>query len=311
MLKETVKSAPSCPICNSKRFRNLFSVEDALWRNAKAKHLVREHLTFQLGQCQICGHIMITDEKFTPRTIKRLYTTLSTHSQDHPELIAETLSWIKELPVPEQPVIIDFGCGGFLLLKKIWELFSKIKPNLIGIDFNPLAKSVVPPGIEFIYCDLNEITKLSGVKFHVGLLSSVLEHVLYPRRVMEGIVSLMADDGWLYIEVPISDAISNCTGLKYELVIPQHIHYYTADNLIALFRQCGLAVAKQETGLFADFPRGRFLLTKTNLDTPVAALRQYVDNNRHTKTTAANNIVNLQKKVKRLLFGELAVTFTS
>ncbi|MFH1624224.1 MAG: hypothetical protein ABID54_03600, partial [Pseudomonadota bacterium] len=64
---------PSCPICNGKIFRNLWAVQGLFWRDISERALERESISFELGQCQVCAHIMILDE-YTPQILKRLYS---------------------------------------------------------------------------------------------------------------------------------------------------------------------------------------------------------------------------------------------
>jgi len=245
---------------------------------------------------------MINDDRLTPETIKRLYPTLSTHTLDHQILVRDISMWIKGLPIGSSPTIIDFGCGRFTLLQEIQQLFQH--PVLYGIDFNPLAESHIPDGITFIHDDLHrlkDIVQLKGVKYNLGLFSSVLEHVLNPRAVIKGLRNLMADKSFLYIELPVIDAMTANTSQIYEIVNPQHIHYFTSNNLVNLFRQCGLDVTMQDTDTVDGFPRGRYLLMKRNVEDIAYPITQFVDDVRKSRIDAANKIISLIEAGKRII----------
>ncbi len=114
--------------------------------------------------------------------------------------------------------------------------------------------------------------------WHMVLSCQVLEHISFPSRYLERIHGLLADDGWLYVEVPneqwrpapggersrkfllrtllhwrpllmAADAISTACRIKFGRLPPlgfvamrEHINYFTAESLSALLVRNGFKV---------------------------------------------------------------------
>ncbi len=120
-------------------------------------------------------------------------------------------------------------------------------------------------------------SELSG-GWHLVLSCQVLEHISSPSRYLERIHGLLADDGWLYVEVPneqwrpapggermrmlllkallhwrpllmAADAISTACRIKFGRLPPlgfiamrEHINYFTVESLGALLARSGFQV---------------------------------------------------------------------
>ena len=114
--------------------------------------------------------------------------------------------------------------------------------------------------------------------WNLVLSCQVLEHISLPSRYLHRIHGLLADDGWLYVEVPnehwrpapggerlrtlllrallpwrplliVTDAISTACRIKFGRLPPlgfiamrEHINFFTAESLGALLSRCGFQV---------------------------------------------------------------------
>jgi len=93
--------------------------------------------------------------------------------------------------------------------------------------------------------------ELSGKTFDLVLLAHVLEHVPYPKELMEEVVSVMSPSSLLYIELPdevslpffqsCKKALRNVLlGPKENAVMHEHINQFTVSSLRNLLGETGL-----------------------------------------------------------------------
>ena len=201
-------------------------------------------------QCQYCGALFL-DYRFSDKEMAALYadyrgeeyTQLRKHYEpgyaDYHASYASRASYLDSVDVflrphlPAHPVILDWGGGS-------------------GIN-TPLRHSA-----EQVYVhDISECALLEGVlradpKFSVQqsydliVCSQVLEHVAWPTQVVQELVSLMQKDALLYLEVPYeglmrmqpTSRMLHATKHHWH----EHINFFTADALLEMVAQAGLAV---------------------------------------------------------------------
>ncbi|MCC6277215.1 MAG: class I SAM-dependent methyltransferase [Oligoflexia bacterium] len=159
--------------------------------------------------------------------------------------------------------LLDIGCGeGFFL-----DWFKKKGWNVVGADFTS-------DGIRHFFPSLEAHVKLgsvfqtiedevnSGRRYDLVCCNNILEHVLNPLDLLEGIKKLMAPGGICRIVVP-----NDYSYLQRELVArgltknefwifnPDHQNYFNADSLPIVLEKSGLRVKR----LLSDFPIDMFL----------------------------------------------------
>lgn len=155
--------------------------------------------------------------------------------------------------------LLDVGSGpGFFL-----QLGQKRGWRTLGIE--PSAQAAAHSrslGVEVLEEFLTEQIAPELGLFDVVHLSEVLEHLPYPRSMLEIVKSLLAEDGVLCVVVP-----NDYNPLQYSLRAvcgyqpwwvgpPHHLNYFDFSSLSRLLETVGFKVVLQE----ATFPIDMFLL---------------------------------------------------
>jgi hypothetical protein len=203
-------------------------------------------------QCQHCG-VLFLDFRFRDREMGALYAnyrgpdytrlrqfyepSYSNYSEtyghrakyiDHVELFLHSL-------VPAKPVILDWGGD-----------------SGINTPLRDIAKEL------HIY-DISDAPLIDGAQrfdpktarahsFDLIICSQVLEHVSYPKRVVQQIVEWMQPETLLYLEVPY-EALMRANPGSYTTHLSkhhwhEHINFFTADALRELVEQAGLQLVE-------------------------------------------------------------------
>ncbi len=132
--------------------------------------------------------------------------------------------------------ILDIGCatGYFLDLakKRGWKTY--------GVEISEYAAREAKSRGHTVY-----VGELPSLRIHekvdVITLWDVLEHVDNPRAYLQACRTILADGGCLAINtVDISSVWALLMKKRWHLIVPpEHIHYYTPDNLKLLLTQIG------------------------------------------------------------------------
>lgn len=138
------------------------------------------------------------------RINKAFYTTAFAirqyYSQERIRFFQTCLELLIDKGVPiKNKHIVDVGCGMGYQLK----LLLKYQPaSLTGLDFSRVAIEIARllcPGGRFYEFDIYE---RYNEKFDVVICTEVLEHLLYPRKALENILSMMNSNGCAFLTVP-------------------------------------------------------------------------------------------------------------
>lgn len=133
--------------------------------------------------------------------------------------------------------ILDLGCGTGELLRLIRQRHPTCE--ITGLEFSnnalSCARKNLPEG-NFAWFDVYE--PISG-QFEVVMCTEVLEHLLYPERALQSLLSTIAPDGFALITVPDGrqDAFAG------------HIHYWSPESWL-LFLQKHTNGWRVQTGTF-------------------------------------------------------------
>jgi len=107
-------------------------------------------------------------------------------------------NFIKDLP--EGARILDVGCGTGKTIKKI----SSERPDvhIWAMDMEDTSKGL-PAATDFRIGMVDEIEELfKEDSFDAVICQHVIEHLLYPTKMMKGIKSVLKTDGVLFMETP-------------------------------------------------------------------------------------------------------------
>jgi 2-polyprenyl-3-methyl-5-hydroxy-6-metoxy-1,4-benzoquinol methylase len=159
--------------------------------------------------------------------------------------------------------MLDVGCGEGFVIRH----FSSMGWQVAGIDFsragveqiNPEYAHLVEQGDVF---RLLEAKIAAAEKHDLVWLGNVLEHVLDPVDLLQSLRELVSPGGLLVVTVPNDGSAYQETLLdsgvipeRFWIAVPDHISYFTADNL----RHTTAATGWQCLAIQGDFPIDLFL----------------------------------------------------
>lgn len=137
--------------------------------------------------------------------------------------------------------LLDFGCGsGFTL-----SIAQRLGWKAFGIDADSLAvESARRKGINVIKGS-HEILKDFPSHFDCVICSHALEHVYFPKELLEGIAGSMRNDGVLLLSLPNSaSALRKYFGGDWRgLEAPRHISIPSQSELVKILESLGFSVA--------------------------------------------------------------------
>lgn len=204
-------------------------------------------------QCQECG-FLFSDIRFDDEELENLYCFY--REKKYLE--------IRESFEPEYLLKNDYIEKNMNFVDKV-ELFLDFVENKSNIldwggdqgkntPFRDLSKNI------FIYdlsdkelsdkCKKINYSELKDNDYNIIVCSHVLEHVSYPKNLLNDIKNFMNEDTILYIEVPCEKLVhDNPDSLQLhenKKHWHEHINFFTYLSLHKLFESCGLSIVKEE-----------------------------------------------------------------
>src|SRR5207249_11659835 len=136
----------------------------------------------------------------------------------------------------EHDEILEVGCGEGAILQRLSEL--QFGTKYTGLEISPsavqrvLEKSL--PNVEIHLFGGYELL-FPDKRFDLAILSHVLEHVEYPRKLISEAARVARN---VFIEVPLEDNLK----LSQEFVFDRvgHINYYSVRTIRRLVQSCGM-----------------------------------------------------------------------
>jgi SAM-dependent methyltransferase len=203
---------------------------------------------FDLVRCESCGLVL----GVTPSTAEdfdKYYAAKYVYGHGHHAVSAcdptveLAFNTCKGLVSKDAPVV-DVGCGnGELLARFKGDGFN----NLTGIEASPgSCASLDRAGIRAMQGSLLQVSKTIHERFTLVTCLHVLEHVYDVSASLRALAKLIADDGYLYVEVPDS---RNCPIHEpHQEISLEHINHFSMSTLIGLAHQAGLEVVRALRG---------------------------------------------------------------
>src|SRR5882762_8314726 len=200
--KESAKSGRSpgavgvvCQLCGGSAVPTLIGRRD--YEYGIARRLNYWH-------CLTCGYVFT--DPVPSAELRSFYVSYTTHAQNAAPAgtlwrIARAITpkadgygAFSSIGVSHSARILDFGCGGGEFLTF---LNKSGYCNLFGYDFDRKAAAFRLPHISFLSRD-----EIQRNQFDVIVMNHVLEHVEGPAETFELLLSMLNDDGFLYIRTP-------------------------------------------------------------------------------------------------------------
>lgn len=146
------------------------------------------------------------------------------------ERLSNTAMYIVE-KVGVQKKIIDVGCANGGLLRELTKLGCN---NLSGYDPSQFCVNYITEkiGLEAHLGSIFEIPeRLAEQKYEVVLLSHVLEHLLEVQKAIKNISEIIADKGFLYLEVPDATNYTQYFVNPFHYFDTEHINHFSSHFL--------------------------------------------------------------------------------
>lgn len=154
--------------------------------------------------------------------------------------LPEFYAWMMNSKAELNDAILDVGCGSGMLLGKLYKMGFT---NLTGID--PFINEEHDYGAIKIL--KKEIADMNG-KFDVIMMHHALEHMADPLKAMKKAHSLLSENKYLLVRIPI---MGNYGWNKYKeywagLDAPRHLFIPTERGMRLLAEQAGFELVKLE-----------------------------------------------------------------
>ncbi len=242
-LAEILKTA-TCPACGHHVAVSFYEAEPQplatlAWPSNQAEALSMEKLPLQFVRCVDCGHIYNKDFNYTrvPYSTKpNLMFNKGIQWTDHLSRLRELIL----LQLPENPVVVEVGCGEGHFLRGLAEK----KPGGKYFGFDPNARIETQNGRilgrQEYFVPEKHIRELSP---HLVISRHVLEHLMNPLAFIQ---SLAFSVSWekiqvaLFLEVPCVDRVfetNRSTDFYYE-----HNSHFTSQSFKRMLERSGARI---------------------------------------------------------------------
>jgi SAM-dependent methyltransferase len=198
-----------------------------------------------LAFCSRCALVQIT-ETVPPAELFRDYLYFSSYSDTmlrHAQTLVDRLAVERRLN--GTGLVIEVASNdGYLL-----QYYRQRGIPVLGIEpARNVARVAVERGVptlcDFFGIELASRLRQSGQQADVLHAHNVLAHVADLNGVVQGMESVLKDDGVVVVEVPyVKDLLDHC---EFDTIYHEHLCYFSLTALDALFRRHGLVVQDVE-----------------------------------------------------------------
>lgn len=246
--------------------------------------------------CTQCGSLQL-GHVVSPQILFKNYVYVSSTSKvfvQHFEQFAQKT--YPRLQLNSQSLVIDIGSNDGILLKP----FKKLGTQVLGIEpAKNIAKIARAQGINTISDYFNkELAHLVVKKYGKADLvtaTNVFAHIDNLDAVIEGLQTLLKDDGVFVIEAPY--LIDFLQKRYFDLVYHEHLSYWSVDTLINLFKRFSMTVFHVERvpvhggsiRVFVKKGKGKFPIDKS--------IEKFLLKEKRMKLTSISTYQDFAKKI--------------
>lgn len=169
------------------------------------------------------------------------------------------VDWTRTLVGPGD-LAVEVGCGHGEILAYVRD---QLGCQALGVEpsRSQAAAAAQRFGLNMLQTDLDGVT-LPGPRAKLLVLSHVLEHFHDPRAALARCRELLAEDGWIFIEVPNILKPHPRKRLSTWLAV-EHMYYYSVATLGRLLAEAGFRVTQSDSKTYV-----RVLAQKTIVPAP-------------------------------------------
>jgi SAM-dependent methyltransferase len=129
--------------------------------------------------------------------------------------------------------VLDIGCANGGLLMCLKEIGFK---NLTGIDLSKICvDNVAHLGFSAFFGGIFNFNNIKARKYDVVILSHVLEHLRNLAQAIVNIKDILAENGFIYVEVPDASRYKDYFIVPYYYFDCEHINHFDLDALTNIF----------------------------------------------------------------------------
>jgi 2-polyprenyl-3-methyl-5-hydroxy-6-metoxy-1,4-benzoquinol methylase len=174
------------------------------------------------------------------------------------------LDWLKSKVSVKDMTVLDVGAGDGMFMKVLEGEGAKV----VGIDTDARSVEIAWKllGTEVYHGDFMEDPGITGV-FDVVVLRNTLEHMYSPTQAIEKAKDLLADDGFMLIEVPSAGRPYPACGIN-SFLSGAHNYTFTVESLYELTKKCGLSIQALDYAGHRDCMLAIVSKTKSNITVP-------------------------------------------
>ena len=242
---ETRVTTP-CPVCSLRDVREAFQLAEAWFPFSTISR------PLAIGVCATCGFVFqhsAYDSEYD-RFIDTVYNEYDAEDlfdfpRRSPENIHAADMVVKHLEDKSAPDVLEIGSNKGDLLHLVKERVPEV--SILGVEPSRASGGHVPT-----ICDYFR-PELFSSKFDAILLKQVLEHCKDPRAFLKGVVSILNEDGILYLDVPNLRQIVNH---RTDGFILEHVLYFTLETLDRALPGMEMVTVKEGASLCAVCRKG-------------------------------------------------------
>ena len=222
----------SCRACSNNQLLRMADLgkQPIAHRFLSGPQEAEEKFPFVLDYCPVCGLVQICD----PINPKLLYLDYNyCFSSQKPEIhIDDQVKTIIEQAAPGSVFEVGSNDGKFLKLLK-----EKGVLQVTGIEPNPFASQIARDRGLSVYTEMlseelaQSLVREKG-KFDLVVVRSVLEHLLDLKQFFRCVDTLLAESGFLFIDVP--DVRSGIAMGDCSVFWEEHVSYFSENSLLGL-----------------------------------------------------------------------------
>jgi len=233
-----LRSERPCPICSSKDQEVVYEHEFApVYQLVHVGDSITDDLFSRLSVvvCRDCGHVF--NRSYGAELSRRMYGSVAlTNVPVHVSMVdslRHIASWIGE-ELYAAKAVIEIGAGSGHLSRILAQRATSV---LVFEPCTSLRPEMMPePNITLINDYFHGVAGAS--KVHLVVCRQVIEHLEDPRDLMRKIRTVLADNGYAYLEVPSERYIAAHAALcDFHLA---HVQYFSQQNFETLAGEVGL-----------------------------------------------------------------------
>ena len=152
--------------------------------------------------------------------------------------------------IPIKSIVCDVGCGDGRFLCSIRKHIKK------GIGFDSTANTMKENNIQIRRQIITQTIPLPDSSCDCVVLLAILEHFLYPYEILNESYRILRKGGIIFITTPTPRGKRLLEFLSYKtcLIDPSHIlehrHYFSKQELLAIFRKLHFSVIRYKSFQF-------------------------------------------------------------